>query len=132
MARLTKQIDQWHPVPNDTDKAEIRIKHLKAGKIAEIEAESTPMKARPNGDGDITADDMSITVNLYQRQVSIVQAAVLDWKNFFDAKGNQIPCNNATKTMMLREFAWFGPLVVSLVEKIRAEVQAEDVPAQEN
>lgn len=118
MARLTLERKQWFEYPNDPDKAELEIKHLKPGVLQEIESKVNKIV------GKMAEGDLGFTTELdiqpQIRREEIVKAAICGWKGFFNISGEETPCTDINKLKYLQEL----DDLYEVVEKMRADLTA--------
>lgn len=129
MARLTKQTDRWFDIPDDADKARLKIRHLKHGELKDIETTANPMLGRF---GHAGAMDVEIEVNPAKRLSLLVCRAIVDWQGFFDVKGKPLVCNDSNKVKALSEFDWLGEFVEEAVKTLKEEVAGKEADAEKN
>lgn len=129
MARLTRQVDRWFDVKDDSDKASLRIKRLKPGELADIEALANEVTMKAGKDGGFVTE---IALNSRKRQILTVDAAVIDMKGFFDTKGKEMKCTSATKQNALVEFNWLWPMVEEALSELDDEFNAKEAAAAKN
>ncbi len=119
MLKLTAEKKQWFPVPQDeAGETRIQIRHLKPGEVSDIEAKANQVKGKSDGEDFNT----EIEYNLSRRAKLFVSKSVVDWEGFVGLKDKALPCTEANKMKVLKEFDWFA----AFIEDCRAEM-AEDL-----
>ncbi len=101
--RVSKQITHVYPVPNDPDKAEVEIIHLLTGEVEDINEDIGAFKTvvRRHDDGTMNPE-LEQAPKIGNRRYLLVQKAVKSWINVRDEDGNDIPCTEESKLLVLR------------------------------
>lgn len=86
MARLTATVVRTFPIPGDSDGAALKIQHLKAGEIQKVEAETSHWETRSINDKFESYIHSQPQILLRKLRT----AALVGWKGFFDADGNEL------------------------------------------
>ncbi|UJX40388.1 hypothetical protein K9F62_17045 [Desulfovibrio sp. JY] len=112
MARLSDELQDWFPLPDDPDKSEILVKHIKNGEQNDIEDQIQLYETmlRPDADGNLQREIKLNPARGDKRYVYLC-AAVRDWKNFFDLDGKPMACTDENKIRMARDDKQLGQFV---------------------
>ena len=89
MPKLTAKIERNFKIPNDPDKAELKIKHLKPGEIQRIEAEYTNWTGKASKDESFTTE-LNFDPTMQARALRI--ASVVGWKGFRGLDDEVLEC----------------------------------------
>ena len=129
--RIKKIQERWFPAIDDPDKAEVKIKHLSPGEVQDIQDEAYDREISYVAD-----KDGKFTPNLsFKPQTSLEMklsftAAVVGWKNMFDAAGNPLAFNEDNLIRAMREIEGFNEFIIECREKLASDI-AEEKKAQE-
>jgi len=123
MPRLTLERTKWFDYPEDEFGAKIEIKHLKPGKLQEIEAKVNRFTGKM-GDGD-SGFTTELDINPFIRKQEIIKAAIVNWDKFFDHTGKECKCTDKVKLAFLKEIEDFYEVVEKMREDLAAEVNKE-------
>lgn len=123
--RIKKIEERWFDVPNDPDKARIKIKHLLPGEVADLFEEEFDqnIKYNKNESGELEPV-ISQTPNKKNRKLTLTKV-VLDWENIFDLDGKPLKCNNKNILRASREIEGFDELIAELRTKLSEDVKQE-------
>ena len=131
--RAKKTIERWFPVPNDPDNGEVLIKHLGSGELIKISEKTNQTETRYSASEDGKfKPDMVIKSDTSGHSDMLIDAAVVDWKNFFDADGNAMDCTRENKIKAKVEIDGFAELVTECRGRLAEDVQAEELAAEKN
>lgn len=124
--RITKTIERWFDVPNDPDKARIKIRNLLPGERAEIfdKVFVQNINYKKNKKGDLEPVFSQNTDKEKDRDLTLTKA-VVDWENFFDKDDKSLECNEENILRASREIEGFNILVTELREKIDEDIKQE-------
>lgn len=100
MPKLTAKIERSFKIPNDPDKAEIKIKHLKSGEVQKIESEYTDWTGRAAGDDTFTTE---LKFNPTMQTRALRAASVVGWKGFRGFDDEVLECNRKNVNLYLDE-----------------------------
>jgi hypothetical protein len=126
--RISKSIERWFPVPDDPDKSEHLIRHLKPGEILDSINETVTQETHYLVENDqIIPDTVSKSVPGEAAKRQCI-AAIVDWKNMFDENGVPLKCTEENKIRALREIDGYFSFVIDcrnlLAEDIKKEKEA--------
>ena len=131
--RITKTVERWFPVPDDPDKGEVLIRHLKRGELMDISFETTEQETRYRlNDEQNLEPEMTSRSDTRASQIAIFRAAVQDWKNFYDEDGNALTCDGENKIKAMREIDGLVEFVNECREKLAADIEAEKKAQEKN
>ena len=126
--RIFKEVVEWFDLPNDPDKARIKIKYLNAGEAQEIIAKSRKLQF------DISADEAQ-SAHMVPDEILLRNktacARIVDWENFYDDKGNKLECNDRNKVWFSQQDG-FMEILKDLTEKIDKVVEKEKEKEEKN
>ena len=102
--RIVKLNERWFDVPNDADKARIKIKHLLPGEISDIydEVFTQEVSYKRDDDGKLEPIFSQKTDKKKDRELTLINT-IVDWENFFDADGLPLECNKKNIRYKKRE-----------------------------
>jgi len=124
--RITKTIERWFDVPNDPDKARIKIKHLLQGDLADIfdEVFVQNISYKKNKEGDLEPVFSQNPGKKKDRELTLTKT-IIDWENFFDKDGSPLEFNEENILRASREIEGFNILVTELREKLAEDIKKE-------
>jgi len=133
MARLTGETTKWCPLPDDPDGASILVKHLKTGEERDIQdtIELYETSLKPDAEGNLQRE-IKINPAKGDKRYAYLCAAVREWKGFFDADGQEMPCTDENKIRMARDDESFGPFVGQCRTELAEDVAKEREAARKN
>ena len=131
--RIHKKSTGWFPIPNDPDKGEIEIAHLTPGEIDDLQEEinAFEMVYRPDETGAL-APEMRANKIKGDKRYLILCRALKSWKNFFDAEGKPMVCNDENKIAVARADTEFGRFVNECRIKLAEDVKERKEKAGKN
>ena len=131
--RITKATERWFDVPNDPDKARIKIKNLLPGEIADIfdEVFVQSINYKKNKKGKYEPVFSQVTDKKKDRELTHTQA-VIDWENFFDREDKPLECNEENILRAAREIEGFDDLITELRETLSEEIKQEKEDQRKN
>ena len=137
--KLQKTKKAWFELPDDPDKTAFEINHLRAGEVSEITeaANSRRFEFREDKEsGDLKPVPIFESNGNSERELTII-AAISDWKNVFDADGNELDCTDENKKRVCRElgdkdFTAFFLFIQDCRKKLDVEIQKESEKHKKN
>ncbi len=130
--KLSKIETAWFEYPDDPDGARLKIKHLLAGDLNDIQDQvhQEEVEFKKDLQGNL---EPSIKTTIRQKigEELTVCAAIADWENVMDADGVPLACTDENKIRVCRELpepAWRD--FVKFIGECRAAL-SEQVAAQE-
>jgi hypothetical protein len=126
--RIKKQIERWFEVPDDPDKAQIQVKHLNPGEVADIMdgVFKQTIVYRTDDDGDSQPELTQETDKRKDREMTLT-ASVVNWKKFFDKDGKKLECTPENVIRASREIEGFDSLVTDFRNRLLIDIQGEEV-----
>ena len=124
--RITKTVERWFDVPNDPDKARIKIRNLLPGEMTDIfdEVFVQNISYKKNKKGSLEPVLSQRTDKKKDRELTISKA-VVDWENFFDKEDKPLECNEENILRASREIGGFNILITELREKLDEDIKQE-------
>ena len=124
--RITKPIERWFDVPNDSDKARIKVKRLLPGELTDIfdEVFDQNVSYKKNEKGELEPVFSQSTDKKKDRELTLTKA-VVGWENFFDKEDQPLRCNEENILRASREIEGFNTLVTELREKLAEDITQE-------
>jgi len=124
--RITKTTERWFDVPNDPDKARIKIKQLLPGDLTDIfdEVFVQNVNYKKNDKGEFEPVFSQVTDKKKDRELTLSRA-IVDWENLFDQKGKPLECNEENILRAAREIEGFNELITELREKLAKDIKQE-------
>lgn len=124
--RITKPIERWFDVPNDSDKARIKVRQLLPGELTDIfdEVFVQNVNYKKNEKGELEPVFSQATDKKKDRELTLTKA-VIDWENFFDKEDQPLECNEENILRASREIEGFNILVTELREKLAEDITQE-------
>ena len=133
MARPTPTKDKWFPLPNDPDKGEILVRHLKQGEVNDIEDRVSRLETVVRRDPDgVAREEMRVVYPKGEDRYLYFCAALRDWKNFFGLDGKPLECTDANKIMMARDDQELVKFVGECRAALAEEAEREQEAARKN
>ena len=129
--RIEKAVERWFEVPEDKDKARVKIKHLKPGEIQDIIDEVMVQEIvykRPK-DGEEVEGVIRQQNNRKLDREKTVLAAVVGWEKFFDLEGKKMGCDEANVLRAIRMIDGFADFVADCRKQLSEDV-ADEMKAQ--
>jgi len=104
--RAQKLLKAWFPIPEDPDKTEFEIKHLRAGEATKITQETHVQRFefRKDEDGEMQPVPL-LEINKVQEGYMSNMTAITGWKNAFDADGEPMEYSKQNKAKFFRELS---------------------------
>ena len=133
MARVTAPEEAWFPIPDDPDKAELKIRHLKHGEINDLEDSIARFETvlRQDGSG-LQTQEMRVNRATGDKHYAYICAAVRDWKNVYGLDGQPMECTDANKILLARDDENFGKLVGKFRLALSEQVAKKREDARKN
>ena len=124
--RITKATERWFDVPNDPDKARIKIKNLLPGEVTDIfdEVFAQTINYKKNEKGKFEPVFSQVTDKKKDRELTLTKV-IIDWENIFDRKGSPLECNEENIMRAAREIEGFNDLITELRETLNEEIKQE-------
>ena len=124
--RITKTTERWFDVPNDPDKAKIKVKHLLPGEVTDIfdEVFVQNINYKKNKKGEFEPSFSQVTDKKKDRELTITKS-VIGWENFFDRDDKPLEFNTENVLRAAREIEGFNDLVTELREKLAEDIKQE-------
>jgi len=124
--RITKPTERWFDVPNDPDKARIKIKNLLPGEVSDIfdEVFVQEVEYKKNDKGEFEPVFSQVTDKAKDRELTL-QKAIVDWENMFDQNDKPLECNPENIIRASREIEGFSILITELREKLAEDIKNE-------
>jgi len=124
--RITKTTERWFDVPNDPDKAKIKIKNLLPGEVTDIfdEVFKQNIEYKKNEKGEFEPVFSQETDKKKDRELTLVKA-IIAWENLFDRNDKPLECNEKNILRASREIEGFNELITELREKLAEDIKQE-------
>ena len=124
--RITKTTERWCDVPNDPDKARIKIKNLLPGEVTDIfdEVFVQNINYKKNKKGEFEPVFSQVTDKKRDRELTLTKA-IVDWENLFDRDNKPLECNEENILRASREIEGFNELITELREKLVKDIKQE-------
>ena len=132
--RIQKQTERWFPAPDDPDKAELLIRHLRPGELLDTINNSTSQITKYTIDeksGDLTPEMASHTIP-GEAQKAQFMAALVGWKKIFDENGKPLEFNDENKLRAYREIEGFSMFVTDCRNKLADDLAKEEEARTKN
>ena len=131
--RITKATERWFDVPNDPDKARIKIKNLLPGEVTDIfdEVFVQNINYKKNEKGEFEPVFSQVTDKKKDRELTITKT-VVDWENFFDKEDKPLEYNKENVLRAIREIEGFNDLITDLRETLSEEIKQEKEAQRKN
>lgn len=125
--------EAWFPVPGDEDGAEILVKHLTPGELADIQDKLDAMEVVYHQDADgKMVPEMRAKRTRGDDRYAVIVACVRDWRNVLDEDGNALKCTDKNKIAVARMSDEFAVFVGECREKLAAQVAEAKEAAEKN
>lgn len=123
MPKISKDISAWFDYPDDPLNGKVNVRLPKSGEVQSAVEKTMEIKYV----WDEETQKAEPVIGRSGTKASIVQLAVLDWKNFFDANDKPMKCTPANIKAMCCEdgFAMFIDECVSKLEKEHLKKEAD-------
>jgi len=124
--RITKTIERWFDVPNDPDKARIKIRHLSPGERAEIfdVVFNQNISYKKNEEGGFDPVFSQDNNKKKDRELTLTKT-VVGWEKFYDKKDKLLECNEKNIILASEKIDGFNILVTELREKLDEDIKQE-------
>lgn len=126
--RIIKQTERWFPVPNDPDKARLKIKHLSPGETQDIFdkvfVQKIDYKKGKGKKAKLEPVFSQKTDKKLDREMTLTMA-VVDWENFFDKKDKPMECTPENIVRASRQIEGFGEFVTECREQLAEDIAKE-------
>ena len=124
--RITKITERWFEVPNDPDKARIKIKHLLPGEVSDIFDQVFVQNViyKKNEKEDLEPVFSQTTDKKKDRELTLTKS-IIDWENFFDRDDKPLKCNEENIIRASKEIEGFNILITELREKLAKDIEQE-------
>ena len=131
--RITKNIERWFDIPDDSDKGRLKIKHLQPGEAADISDKVfTPnISYKKDKDGNFEPSFSQVTNRKLEREL-ILTKTIVGWKNFYDKEGKLLECTSENIIRASREIENFNELAAELREILATDLQQEREDQRKN
>jgi len=131
--RITKATERWFDVPNDPDKARIKIKNLLPGEVADIfdEVFVQNINYKKNKKGEFEPIFSQVTDKKKDRELTLTKV-IIDWENILDRKDKPLECNDENILRAAREIEGFNDLITELRETLSEEIKQEKEAQRKN
>lgn len=134
--RLSKKVTKKYFVPDDPDKAWIKIRHLKVNEVRKIESKANDMFFQSDSKGD---SETRINFDPYIRSKLFAHESLEDWGNMLDVMGKPLlfkamNIDKAAEFIIVVDgkeldfYAWIDDCRNNLTD----EVAAESIKSKEN
>ena len=127
--RIIKPTERWFDVPNDTDNARLKIKHLTPGETQDIFdkvfVQNVNYKKVKKGKKESFEPEFSQQTDKKLDREMTLKMVVVDWQNFFDQDGNDLPFSPDNVVRASREIEGFNILVTELREQLAKDITEE-------
>jgi len=131
--RITKLTERWFDVPNDPDKARIKIKNLLPGEVTDIfdEVFVQNINYKKNKKGEFEPVFSQVTDKKKDRELTLTKV-IVDWENIFDREDKPLECNEENILRAAREIEGFNDLITELRETLSEEIKQEKEAQRKN
>jgi len=131
--RIVKTTERWFDVPNDPDKARIKIKHLSPGETADIfdKVFVQNIDYKKGKKGKLEPVFSQNTDKKLDRELTLTKT-VVDWNGFFDKKDNELKCTPENIVKASRQIEGFSELVAELREQLAEDIKQEQEDQRKN
>ncbi len=124
--RIKKTEQRWFDVPNDPDKARVKVKHLSPQEFNSIvdEAFTEDITYQKDEKGKM---QQSITQDKNKEKLRElpITLSVMEWENFYDSDDKLMECTEENKIVACREMEGFIEFVTECKEKLAEDINAE-------
>ena len=127
--RITKTTERWFPVPNDPDKARLKIKHLSPGETQDIFdkvfTQKIDYKKGKGKKAKLEPIFSQKTDKGLDRKMTLTMV-VVDWENFFDEEGKKLlECTSENIMEFSRKTEGFTEFVTECREQLAEDIENE-------
>ena len=131
--KISKPVERWFDVPDDPDKARLKIKHLSPGERSEIfdQAFKQSVSYTKTDDGKYEPLFSQDTDKKADRELTIVKS-VVDWENFFDHDDKSLACTPENVLRASKEIEGFNVLINELRAVLEADIKEEQEQQRKN
>ena len=130
--RIKKTIERWFDIPDDPDKGELKIKYFQPGETTDIFDQVFTQEIKYKKVKNKFEPEFSQKTNKGLDRELTLTKAVVDWKNFFDAKGKILECTSKNIIRASREIEGFNELIIELREKLAKDIKQEEEDQRKN
>ena len=127
--RIQKTNERWFDVPNDPDKARLKIKHLSPGETQDIFdkvfVQDIKYKKVKKGKDQVFEPEFSQKTDKKLDREMTLKMTVVDWQNFFDQDGKDLKFSAENVVRASREIEGFNLLVTELREQLAKDIAEE-------
>ena len=131
--RISKVIERWFDVPDDPDKARLKIKHLSPGEIQDIFDQIFEQKVdyKKGKKGKLEPTFSQNTNKKLDRKLTLT-TAVVGWENIFGMDGKKLKFTHENVVLASREIGGFIELVNEFREQLAEDIKAEREEQRKN
>ena len=124
--RIKKQTERWFEIPDDSDGASIKIKHLNPGEVSDIMdgVFKQTIDYRTDGDGKTQPEFTQETDKRKDRNETLL-ASVVNWKKFYDHEGKKLHFTPENVIRASREIEGFNELVTEFRVRLAEDIEKE-------
>lgn len=126
--RIKNVEERWFDVPNDPDKARLKVKHLTPGETQDIFdkvfVQKIDYKKGKGKKAKLEPVFSQKTDKKLDRELTLT-SVVVDWENFFDKKDKPMECTPENIIKASREIDGFNELVNDLREQLAEDIAKE-------
>lgn len=126
--KIRRPMERWFEVPNDPDKARIKIKHIIPGDLRKIRDETQTFDVTYENDKPIIKQTSD---NRADRE-KLLQMRVVDWENIFDENDAPMKCTPENIIRASNEIEGFDELVIELSNKLSNDIVSEAKAQEKN
>ena len=131
--RITKNIERWFDVPNDPDKARLKIRQLTPGEQSDIIEEVYKSDiAYKKTNGGTFEPSFSQKIDRKKERELTYAKAITDWEHFFDLKDKPMKCTIDNILRASRKIEGFDELVTELRAKLDEDLKQEKEDQRKN
>ena len=127
--RISKSVERWFPVPDDKDKARVKVKHLRPGEIQDIidEVMVQEIEYQQPEEGKVGKSVLRQKNDRRKDREKTMLASVIDWEKFYDRDGKILECNPDNVLRAVREIDGFTEFVAKCREQLAEDISTEAV-----
>jgi len=125
--RISKDIARWFVVPNDKDKARVKVKHLRPGEIQDIidDVMVQEIEYQQPEDGGDPKPILRQKNDRRKDREKTMMASVVGWEKFYDRDGKVLKCTPENILRAVREIDGFIEFVGICRQQLTDDLEVE-------
>jgi hypothetical protein len=125
--RIAKEVERWFPVPNDKDKARVKVKHLRPGEIQDIidDVMVQEIEYQEGKDGEVGKPVIRQKNDRRKDREQTMLGAVVGWEKFYDREGKAMKCTPENVLRAVREIDGFTEFVGECRKQLSEDIEKE-------